>query len=164
MCLWWRRGVLPPGLYVIHMSRITLIVLLVATRNWLREGNLHPRSSLYESDEITTSLSRNSIVVWDSTPILVIMQSGSHLPQWSPILALELLQIRSPIEPLQAGPIPMFPATSVHICVHPQRRQTGLGSRIRTCGPLLPKQVLYQTKLHPEYTYKRSEHGYNSLG
>jgi hypothetical protein len=26
----------------------------------------------------------------------------------------------------------------------------GRGSRIRTCGPLLPKQVLYQAELCPE--------------
>src|SRR5215470_18308837 len=30
------------------------------------------------------------------------------------------------------------------------RQEVGRGSRIRTCGPLLPKQVLYQAELCPE--------------
>jgi hypothetical protein len=29
----------------------------------------------------------------------------------------------------------------------------GRGSRIRTCGPLLPKQVLYQAELCPDTLY-----------
>ena len=31
---------------------------------------------------------------------------------------------------------------------HPDR-EVGRGERIRTSGPLLPKQVLYQAELHP---------------
>jgi hypothetical protein len=31
-----------------------------------------------------------------------------------------------------------------------KRQQVGRGSRIRTCGPLLPKQVLYQAELCPD--------------
>ena len=32
---------------------------------------------------------------------------------------------------------------------------SGRGSRIRTCGPLLPKQVLYQAELCPEPQFPR---------
>lgn len=35
--------------------------------------------------------------------------------------------------------------------VNPPEMGNGRGDRIRTDGPLRPRQVLYQTELHPEY-------------
>ena len=59
-------------------------------------------------------------------------------PNWSPRQDLNLR--------------PLVPQTSaLPGCA--TRRKTGRGNRIRTCDPLLPKQMLYQTELYPEINY-----------
>ena len=56
-----------------------------------------------------------------------------------------------------ASPAGLEPAThslegccSIHLSYGEMRRKFGRGERIRTSDPLLPKQVRYQTALHPD--------------
>ena len=64
------------------------------------------------------------------------------------------MQLRMP-RPLAAGNPHLMRSASVpqgHSCGTDVSTNSfiGRGSRIRTCGPLLPKQVLYQAELCPD--------------